>query len=97
MTTSFFKNITAVGPLYSASHSVESELEDFQYCFYFWIVGVIRELWPTDSYLWTVKAYIGPLATASHSEAVSIAICSTVTTAYFRTVKSMTFVNLPIL
>jgi hypothetical protein len=28
-TTSFFKNITAVGPLYSASHYVESELEDF--------------------------------------------------------------------
>lgn len=28
-TTSFFKNITAVCPLYSASHSVESELEDF--------------------------------------------------------------------
>lgn len=67
VTTSFFKNITAVGPLYSASHYVESELEDFP---------------PTVSYLWTVEAYLGPLATASHSEAESVAICSTVTTSY---------------
>ena len=41
-----------------------------------------RRLSPTVSYLWTVEAYLGPLATASHSEAESVAICSTVTTSY---------------
>lgn len=74
VTTSFFQN---------KDHSCRSFIFCFPFCgewawelppptvSYFWIVGVIRELMPTVSYLWTLETYLGPLANASHSEAVS--------------------------